>query len=117
MIKTSAANSTMMISFFISHPPHTTPVALMRISGFEIYFSILGTSTRIGLNGFITFFEHYRVKGLIFDLFCNTMKMLFFTFGQSQSPIPPSEIRISRRDGTKNYSGMVHLVQSLVQQK
>jgi glycosyltransferase involved in cell wall biosynthesis len=92
------------------------PAALMRISGFEIYFSILGTSTRIGLNGFITFFKHFRVKGLIFDLFCNTMKMLFFTFGQSQSPIPPSEIRISRRDGTKNYSGMVHLVQNPVQQ-
>ncbi|MGI6090949.1 MAG: hypothetical protein ACOYEL_06155, partial [Saccharofermentanales bacterium] len=64
------------------------PAALMRISGFEIYFSILGTSTRIGLSGFITFFEHFRVKGLIFDLFCNTIKMLFFTFGQSQSPIP-----------------------------
>jgi len=93
------------------------PAALMRISGFEIYFSILGTSTRIGLSGFITFFEHFRVKGLIFDLFCNTMKMLFFTFGQSQSPIPPSEIRISRRDGTKNYSGVVHLVQNPVQQK
>jgi len=92
------------------------PAALMRISGFEIYFSILGTSTRIGLSGFITFFEHFRVKGLIFDLFCNTIKMLFFTFGQSQSPIPLSEIRISRRDGTKNYSGMVHLVQNPVQQ-
>jgi len=93
------------------------PAALMRISGFEIYFSILGTSTRIGLSGFITFFEYSRVKGLVFDLFCNTMKMLFFTFRQSQSPIPLSEIRISRRDGTRNYSGMVHLVQNLVQQK
>jgi len=53
------------------------PAALMRISGFKIYFSILGTSTRNGLRGFIAFFEHFRVKGLIFDLFCKIMKMDF----------------------------------------